>query len=93
MTEMKLLSHEALDAGAAGIALSYLGAGNNHTDFDGTPMPTDVMFREDALMLAGALGERDEGVVKVLSALPGVRQDWEFAAELSKAAANRPNLV
>ena len=76
--EMRALLHEAMDAGACGFGLSFLGAnGNSHVDFDGTAMPCDVMAEEDIYNLCDVLRERDEGVIQLLCELPGgtVRRD------------------
>lgn len=58
--------NEAMDAGALGFSLSLLGNGNGHVDYDGTPVPTDVMDPEDAYYLAGVMRERGEGVIQSL---------------------------
>ncbi|VWX50588.1 amidohydrolase family protein [Novosphingobium sp. 9U] len=60
------LLNEAMDAGALGFSLSLLGNGNGHVDYDGTPVPTDVMDTEDAYYLAGVMRERGEGVIQSL---------------------------
>jgi N-acyl-D-aspartate/D-glutamate deacylase len=63
---MRQLLNEAMDAGALGFSLSLLGNGNGHVDYDGTPVPTDVMDPEDAYDLAQVLRERGEGVIQSL---------------------------
>ncbi|WP_176590575.1 amidohydrolase family protein [Sphingobium sp. EM0848] len=63
---MKQLLNEAMDAGASGFSLSLLGNGNGHVDFDGTPVPTDVMDPEDAYCLAELLRERGDGIIQSL---------------------------
>lgn len=63
---MKELLNEAMDAGALGFSLSLLGNGNGHVDYDGTPVPTDVMDPSDAYFLAAVLKERGEGVIQSL---------------------------
>lgn len=63
---MRELLNEAMDAGALGFSLSLLGNGNGHVDYDGTPVPTDVMDPEDAYDLAHVLRERGEGVIQSL---------------------------
>lgn len=62
--EMVRLLHEALDAGAKGISAQRMGPASVQRDFDGTPMITDVMHDETMLLLAGALGERNEGIIQ-----------------------------
>ena len=42
--------NKAMDCGAIGIAMSVMGVeGNTHVDFDGSPMPTDVMHDDDVV--------------------------------------------
>jgi N-acyl-D-aspartate/D-glutamate deacylase len=62
--KMRDLLHEAMDAGACGFSFSHVGEGNGHVDFDGSPVPTDVMDPEDAYCLASVLRERNEGVIQ-----------------------------
>ena len=63
MAEMHRLINEAMDCGAIGIAMSVMGVeGNTHVDFDGSPMPTDVMHDDDVVELArGLVRARGEG--------------------------------
>jgi N-acyl-D-amino-acid deacylase len=70
MSKMHHLINEAMDAGAIGISMSAMGAeGNSHVDFDGTPMPTDVVEHQVVLDICRALVERGEGVIQLLSHL------------------------
>lgn len=92
MARMKQLIVEAMDAGAAGIALSHLQNNNGHTDYDGTPMPTDTMWREDAVELASALKSVGAGTIQVLSHVPGLFDDKELAAEI-QLASGRPVIL
>lgn len=80
---MKALLHEAMDAGAIGFGFSYQGNHNTHIDCDGTPMPTDVMAREDIYALAEVLRERGEGSVQALVDTPGARFG-EVALEVAR---------
>lgn len=91
LNEMKRLIHEAMDAGACGIGLSHLGDANSHTDYDGTPMPTDTMHVDDAAELASVLGARDEGFIQCLPQL-GFARDFEFAERLAETS-RRPVVV
>lgn len=88
--EMKRLVHEAMDAGACGISLSFMGRENNHVDVDGSPMPTDIMHKDDACAIAGALGERREGMIQVISQI-GPIGDRSISEELARAT-GRPIL-
>jgi len=68
MAEMHALIEEAMDLGAVGIALSVMGVeGNSHVDFDGSPMPTDVMHDDDIVDLARGMVKRGEGIVQLLA--------------------------
>ncbi len=90
--EMARLLHEAMDAGACGWSSQTLGTpgdpkaetagGSAQSDFDGTPMPSDVMWPETLEVLARVLGERGEGFIE-MSAATMPRERWERIAELS----------
>src|SRR5690242_6711649 len=62
--QLRQLLHEALDAGGCGWSAQCLGEpghpvpGLPQGDFDGTPMPTDVMWPETRRALAEVLAER-----------------------------------
>jgi N-acyl-D-aspartate/D-glutamate deacylase len=88
---MKELLNEAMDAGAIGFSLSNLNVFNSHKDIDGTPMPTDEMFLEDAYALAEVLRERDQGVIQCLAEIPGVVANRHVVEALA-AASKRPVL-
>lgn len=91
--EMRRLLHEALDAGASGFAFSYLGAeGNNHLDYDQSPMPSDVMDPEEAYNLADVLRERGQGVIQVLAELPGMADHRRLVTEELARRSGRPVL-
>ena len=81
---MRELFHEAMDAGAIGFSLTWLGAeGNSHVDFDHSPMPTDIMDPEVAYNLCDVLRERGEGVIQVAGEVaPNVRR--EIAEEMAR---------
>ena len=92
--ERKRLLHEARAAGACGWSSQTRGTagdpsvetagGAAQSDFDGTPMPSDVMWPETQLALAEVLGERGEGFIELSGAtLP--REHWEKLAEISGA--------
>jgi N-acyl-D-aspartate/D-glutamate deacylase len=92
--EMARLLHEAMDAGACGWSTQTLGTpgepglptlgGAAQSDFDGSPMPSDVMWPETHEVLARVLGERGEGFIE-MSAAGMPREHWENVAELSGA--------
>ena len=89
MSKMHRLINEAMDAGAIGISMSAMGAeGNSHVDFDGTPMPTDVLEHQVILDICRALVERGEGVIQLLSHLVvyGDRSLTEDVLQLAKGS-------
>ena len=66
--EMRRLLHEAMDAGACGWSAQRLlptGPAAVQRDYDGTPMPTDVMHDETCRELAGVLAERNDGFMQM----------------------------
>lgn len=91
LAQMKALIKEGMEAGAAGMALSFLGEGNSHRDFDGTPMPADVMHPDDVVEISTALRDYDSGVVQLLS-LFGPTDNKELAVQIEKAC-GRPVLL
>ena len=86
MAEMKRLLNEAMDCGAIGFAFSILGETNSHVDYDGTPMPSDVMAAEDAFELAAVLSERKQGVIQCLCDIPGGVDNRHVAEELARVS-------
>jgi N-acyl-D-aspartate/D-glutamate deacylase len=94
--EMKRLLNEAMDAGACGFSIQRFGAHSNQTDYDGTPMPTDMMCDEDMLALAEVLRDRDEGFIQITQAqgngefshaeLDVRARDWAFLEKLAETA-------
>jgi N-acyl-D-aspartate/D-glutamate deacylase len=92
MTEMHRLINEAMDAGAIGISMSAMGVdGNSHVDYDGSPMPTDVVEHDVILDIARAVVERGEGVIQLLSHIItyGDRSISERMAEMAKGSGAR----
>ena len=92
MSEMHRLINEAMDSGAIGISLSAMGVeGNSHVDFDGSPMPTDVLDHDVILDIGRAVIERGEGVIQLLSHIItyGDRSISERMAELARGSGAR----
>ena len=59
---------EAMDAGGCGWSAQRLAPGcgaDVQRDFDGTPMPTDVMHNETCIALAKVLAKRNEGFIQM----------------------------
>jgi N-acyl-D-aspartate/D-glutamate deacylase len=65
VAEMQRLLHVAMDAGACGFSIQKLGHDSVQPDFDGGPMPTDVMPDSLILAFADVLAERDEGWIQI----------------------------
>jgi len=92
--QMAKLLNEAMDAGACGWSAQSLGqpgepgtetqGGAAQNDFDGTPMPTDVMWPETRMAMAKVLGERGEGFIALSMGLAGP-EEWEALADASGA--------
>jgi N-acyl-D-aspartate/D-glutamate deacylase len=61
---MRELFNQAMDAGACGFSVQFTGAWNIQRDYDGTPMVTDVMSKDDLMMFAEILRERGEGYIQ-----------------------------
>jgi N-acyl-D-amino-acid deacylase len=65
MTEMKRLLREAMDAGACGFSAQILGKTSAQRDYDGTPMVTDTMAKEDLYAFGSVLSEVGRGFIQV----------------------------
>merc|ERR1719174_2726655 len=65
MTEMKWLLKEAMDAGACGFSAQVAGETSVQRDYDGTPMITDTMAKEDLYAFGGVLSEFGAGFMQV----------------------------
>lgn len=83
------LLHEAMDAGGCGWSAQRLpptGPAAVQRDWDGTPMPTDMMNDATCFVLARVLAERNQGVVQMTLTTADVRHDLahlEAVASLS----------
>jgi N-acyl-D-aspartate/D-glutamate deacylase len=92
--EIARLLDEAMEAGACGWSTQSLGTpgdasaptlgGKAQSDFDGSPMPSDVMHPETHFVLAEVLKKRGEGFIE-MSAAGYPREHWEKIAETSGA--------
>ncbi len=69
--QMNQLISEAMDAGMMGFSFQRFGKNSVQSDYDGTPMPTDVMPDETLLSFSDLLGKRGEGFVQLLNAKNG----------------------
>ncbi|MGI9603675.1 MAG: N-acyl-D-amino-acid deacylase family protein [Acidimicrobiales bacterium] len=60
------LLEEAMDAGCCGFSAQVLGESSVQRDFDGTPMITDTMARDDLYALAAVLGRLERGFTQFM---------------------------
>ncbi|MEM7542234.1 MAG: amidohydrolase family protein [Pseudomonadota bacterium] len=95
--EMKRLIAEAMDAGMMGFSAQRFGKHSVQADYDGTPMPTDVMPDETLLAFSELLAERGEGFIQILNATNGEplksksTDDIDFVEEVARRS-GRPIL-
>ncbi|MEP6658414.1 MAG: amidohydrolase family protein [Acidimicrobiales bacterium] len=86
--------HESMDAGGCGWSAQRLpptGPAAVQRDWDGTPMPTDVMHDETCRILAGVLGDRNQGIQQLTLTTNDVRRDMAHLEEIA-ALSGRPLL-
>ena len=87
--QMCRMLEESLDAGGCGWSAQRLppdGPANVQVDFDGTPMPTDVMHDETCIEFARVLARRNQGVTQLTmtsSDFVADRDHMEQLAEIS----------
>ena len=97
MGEMKRLIHDAMDAGMMGFSFQRFGVNSVQADFDGTPMPTDVMPDSTILEFSDLLGDRGEGFIQLLNSQEGdpvnnrSDKDLKFVEDLARRS-GRPIL-
>ena len=97
MAELKRLINEAMDAGMMGWSCQRLGENSIQADFDGTPMPTDVVSPETLYEFADVLNERGEGFIEIINSTGGdpirnaKREDRKVVEEIARRA-GRPVL-
>jgi N-acyl-D-amino-acid deacylase len=78
--------HGSMDAGGCGWSAQRLpptGPAAVQRDWDGTPMPTDVMHDETCRILAGVLGDRNRGIQQVTLTTDNVRHDMAHLEEIA----------
>jgi N-acyl-D-aspartate/D-glutamate deacylase len=86
--------HESMDAGGCGWSAQRLppsGPAAVQRDWDGTPMPTDVMHDETCRVFARVLAERNQGVQQVTLTTGDVRHDLAHLEEVAQLS-GRPVL-
>jgi N-acyl-D-amino-acid deacylase len=88
------LLHEAMDAGGCGWSAQRLpptGPAAVQRDWDGTPMPTDMMNDETARVLAQVLADRNQGVVQMTLTTDDIKHDLAHLEEIASIS-GRPLL-
>ena len=93
--EIRRLFNEALDAGGCGWSAQRLpptGPAAVQRDYDGTPMPTDVMHDDTCRELAKVLGRRNEGFMQMLLITGENRRDQQFYEEMAEIS-GRPMIM
>ena len=93
--ELCRLLHEAMDAGGCGWSAQRMlptGPAAVQRDFDGTPMPTDVMHDDTCRAFARVLAERNEGFMQMLLVSGDNRRDRAFYEEMAETS-GRPMLM
>ncbi|WP_417517466.1 N-acyl-D-amino-acid deacylase family protein [Minwuia sp.] len=93
--EMARLLHESMDAGGCGWSAQRMlptGPASVQRDFDGTPMPTDVMNDETCRVFANVLRERNDGFMQMLLVSGDNEADREFYEEMATIS-GRPMIM
>ncbi len=88
------LLHEAMDAGGCGWSAQRLpptGPAAVQRDWDGTPMPTDMMNDETCRVFARVLAERNQGVQQMTLTTDDIRHDMAHLEEIASIS-GRPVL-
>ena len=91
--KMVQLLHEGMAAGGCGWSAQRFGEDSVQCDYDGTPMPTDIMHQETCVEFAKVLSERNEGFIQ-MSLIPSVSgfEEIEQKYEELALASGRPIL-
>ena len=93
--EICRLLEQAMDAGACGWSAQRMqptGPAAVQRDFDGTPMPTDVMHDDTCRELAKVLRRRNEGFMQMLLISGDNDRDQRFYEEMAEIS-GRPVLM
>ena len=87
MERMIALMKEALDAGCCGFSYQRCGNPSVQPDWDGTPMPTDVVPDHELIEFGKALGEYGRGFIEMFDAAPSDHDTVEdFMTSLARAS-------
>lgn len=87
--EMMRIFEEALDAGGCGWSAQRLppeGPASVQLDYDGTPMPTDVMHDETCIEFSKVLGRRNMGHVQITMASGDNKADRKHMEHLAEVS-------
>ncbi|HYF60883.1 MAG TPA: amidohydrolase family protein [Burkholderiaceae bacterium] len=93
--ELRRLLNEAMDAGGCGWSAQRMlpdGPASVQRDYDGSPMPTDVMHDDTCRELARVLRERNDGFMQMLMISGDNKRDQAFYEELSEIS-GRPMIM
>ncbi len=93
--ELRRLLNEAMDAGGCGWSAQRMlpdGPASVQRDFDGSPMPTDVMHDDTCRELAGVLRARNEGFMQMLMISGDNARDQAFYEEMAEIS-GRPMIM
>lgn len=93
--ELCRLLNEAMDAGGCGWSAQRMlptGPAAVQRDFDGTPMPTDVMHDDTCRELAKVLRRRNEGFMQMLLVSGDNSRDQAFYEEMAEIS-GRPMIM
>jgi N-acyl-D-aspartate/D-glutamate deacylase len=93
--KLAALLHESMDAGGCGWSAQRMlptGPASVQRDFDGTPMPTDVMNDETCRVFANVLRERNEGFMQMLLVSGDNARDQAFYEEMAEIS-GRPMIM
>ena len=93
--ELRRLLNEAMDAGGCGWSAQRMlpdGPASVQRDFDGSPMPTDVMHDDTCRELAGVLRDRNDGFMQMLMISGDNKRDQAFYEEMAQIS-GRPMIM
>ncbi|HTR82897.1 MAG TPA: amidohydrolase family protein [Reyranella sp.] len=93
--ELRRLLNEAMDAGACGWSAQRMlptGPAAVQRDYDGSPMPTDVMHDDTCREFAKVLAERNDGFMQMLLVSGDNARDRAFYEEMATLS-GRPILM
>jgi len=85
--QMFQIMHEAMDHGACGFSYQRCGVPSVQPDWDGTPMPTDVIPDYELIEFGEELAKRGEGFIEMFDSSPSDHDTVEdFMTSLAEAS-------